>query len=433
MKVSLPYGRRRIEVDIPDENLAGVLVPHYPPPVENPASALGESLNGPLDCPPLGRLGQGRRSACLVIPDGTRPFPHAVILPPILATLSRAGVPRDGVTILVATGLHRAYERHELKYMGGYFLMGADVFGHCQVVNHLGRDLDSHVYLGTTQFGVPIHVDRRYLEADFRIVAGLVEPHFNAGYSGGRKLVCPGLCSVETIQALHATPFQAHPNAISGRLEGNPFHENALAAARMAPADFAVNVAINDRRQVTGIWSGDPESSHRAACEAVGAAVVAPLGELADIAVTSNAGHPLDCNLYQANKGMLAARPVVRPGGTVICAAACNEGLGSQEFAEVMLSHDSLVSLWADLRDPTYRAIDQWGAVKMAEAASYGEVMLLSELDDDLARRAFVTPVKSLEEGLERALAKHGPKARIVAIPDGPYVIAKYDSDATGT
>jgi lactate racemase len=233
MRVRLDYGRTGLEVELPDERVVGPLGIRAAEPVANVDARVRELLAAPIGTPPLAELARGRKSACILICDITRPVPNSVLLPPILETIEAAGIPRDRILILIATGLHRPNEGDELVE-----LVGPEIAANYRVENHHGKVLAEHTYLGTTAKGVPVWIDSRYIEADLKITTGLIEPHLMAGYSGGRKLICPGIAALETVKVWHGPDFLEHPKADCGFLEGNPVHEENTRIGRMAGCDF---------------------------------------------------------------------------------------------------------------------------------------------------------------------------------------------------
>lgn len=339
MRLTLRYGRRGLDVTLPDRNVAHVLRLNQLPPLHDPHQAVAAGLRQPLGSAPLADLARGRRDAVIVVSDLTRPVPNALLLPPVLQTLAEAGLPPARVLLLVATGLHRGNTPEELAEMLGPEVMASGV----RIENHIARDADSHVDLGVSPRGIPVRVDRRYVEADLKILTGLIEPHLMAGYSGGRKAICPGLCAAETIMAWHSPAMLDPPEACAGNLWRNPVHEEALAIADLAGgADFIINVVLDEARRVTGVYCGDMRPAHLAGMEQAErqAKVVVPAP--VDIVVTTAAGYPLDLTFYQGVKGMVAALPILKPGGTLIIAQENAEGLGGPEFTELILGEPDL-------------------------------------------------------------------------------------------
>jgi lactate racemase len=419
MKIQLDYGRDGLSVEVPNENLDAVLRLNPAPPVPDPTSVVQQSLENPIGSPPLAELARGRRSACVVISDITRPVPNRILLPPLLGCLETTGIPREQITILVATGTHRPSTSDELVEM-----VGERIAGEYRIVNHAARDRETHTRIGTGKNGTPFEVDRRYLEAELRITTALIEPHFMAGYSGGRKSVCPGICSMETVKTWHGPHFIGHPRSEAGVLDGNPLHEDAIEAARLAGTDFILDVALDEERRITGVFAGDVEAAWYAGVRHVERVVQAKLAAPADVVLTTSAGYPLDLTYYQAVKGMVGALPAVKEGGTIVLAARCAEGLGSREFADALLGHDDLEAFVQGLYEPGFFIPDQWEVQELAKARRKADILCFCEgIDSETLARCFVEPARSVEEGVRQALDRHGPGARLAVIPKGPYVV----------
>ncbi|GIX06724.1 MAG: hypothetical protein KatS3mg115_1127 [Candidatus Poribacteria bacterium] len=411
------YGRQGLEVEFPDDRTTVVrMKPSRPLP--DPQGAVWDALQHPIGTPSLSRLAQGRRDACVVISDITRPVPNRLILPPILQTLEEAGIPRERILILIATGIHRPNEGEELIE-----LVGEEIASQYRIENHYSGDLSSHKDLGPTSKGTPVLIDARYCEADLKITTALIEPHLMAGYSGGRKAICPGLASIETMKIMHGPGILEHPRSAPGILDGNPFHEEALEIARMAGCDFCLNVALDDQRRLIGVFAGEIDLAHRAGCAFVGERVTVPV-EPAEIVVTTSAGYPLDRSFYQAIKGPVGALEAVRPGGSILLLAECCEGVGSPPFEKLVRETPSLEQFVQDLYRPEKFVVDQWQLEELAKVARKASVYMYSEgIDPEVMKELFVTPVESPEAGIQQLLELHGPDARIIAIPEGPYVI----------
>jgi nickel-dependent lactate racemase len=354
----------------------------------------------------------------VVISDITRPVPNRLILPPILGTLESAGIRRQDILILIATGIHRPNEGEELVE-----LVGEEIASAYHVENHFSEDLASHRDLGLTSKGTRVLIDERYCEADLTVTTALIEPHLMAGYSGGRKAVCPGLASIETMKVMHGPGILEHPSASTGILDGNPFHEEALEIARMAGVDFNLNVALDENRDLIGVFAGDINDAHRAGCAFVEERVRVDV-DPAPIVVTTCAGHPLDTTFYQAIKGPVGALDAVQEGGSILLLSACGEGIGSGPFTKLMHDTTDLDDFVEGLYDPSKFVIDQWQLEELAKVTRKASVYCFTEgLEDEVLKRLFVTPVASPEEGLQRLLDHHGADARILAIPEGPYVM----------
>jgi lactate racemase len=386
------------------------------------------ALTLPIGTPPLLEIAHGRKNAVVVISDITRPVPNPVILPPILRTLEAAGIEREKILILIATGMHRPNEGVELIE-----LVGEEIAASYRVENHAGTDLASHVDLGVSEEGVPLLVDRRYLDADLRILTGLIEPHLMAGYSGGRKAVLPGVCSLETMKVMHGYKMIQDPLTVVGRLDDNPFHLTALKLARQVGVDFIVNVTLNENREISGVFAGDLDLAHRAGVSEMEAFVVEEVEDPVDIVVTSGGGYPLDLTFYQAIKGLVAAKNILKPGGTLILAAELGEGMGSVSFQELVDEMTNPEEFLESLKGPGYRQLDQWMLQDHCNVLIHaGDVLVFTDhLSEDWLSKALVCKIHSLDEGLKMAFESHGPMASVAVMPQGPYVIARV-SEAVG-
>lgn len=420
MKVHLRYGRAGLEVDVPNSTTTiDVLHMHEVPVVPQPQKVVEEQIEQPLGSPPLSELARGRDSACLVVSDITRPVPNKLLLPPVLRCLEANGIKRKNISILIATGLHRPNLGAELEE-----IIGADVAAHYNVVNHHARVDEEQNLIGEASNGAPAFIDKTYLQADLKILTGLIEPHLMAGYSGGRKLVCPGIAGWRTIKVFHSPALLEDARATNGVLDGNPVHNMSREIATMAGVDFILNVTLDEPRRITGVFAGEMEAAHLAGVEEVNKMVKVFIGEPADIVVTTSAGYPLDTTFYQAIKGLVGALPAVKRGGTMIMAASLSEGLGSPEFAQLCLEMGSVESFTQKLFDPNFFVFDQWQAEELVKVLRHCEVMIYSDgIDRDTLRKCLVTPIDSVEDGIRRALDKHGKNARIIVIPEGPYVL----------
>ena len=421
MRVHLEYGRTGLEVELPDQNVVGCLQYRAAKPLDNPTAAIQKVLASPTGTAPLKELARGRRNACVVISDVTRPVPNKILLPPILETLKAAGIPRQEILILIATGMHRPNEGDELVEMIGPFI--AENY---RVENHHGPVKDEHTYLGETTRGTPVWIDSRYIAADLKITTGLIEPHFMAGFSGGRKLICPGLAGLDTLKVWHGPDFLEHPNARTGCLDGNPVHEENTAIGRMAGCDFIVNVVIDAKRQILRVVAGDMVAAHLEGVAFAREPVTATIPEAVDIVVTTSAGYPLDTTFYQCVKGMVAALPIVKPGGTIILAASLSEGIGSPEFRQVIDENPTIEGFMERILAKRYFRMDQWQIEELAKAKRQAKIKVVSDgLSAETLRRLYVEPAATVEAAVADCLAEYGPDATIAVIPKGPYVLAE--------
>ncbi len=420
MRVELAYGRTGLTVELPDENFVKSLGYRPAEALADPVATLNERLRQPTGTRPLAELARGRKNACVLISDVTRPVPNKVILPLLLRVLEESGIARRDILILVATGLHRPNEGEELVEM-----VGRGIVDNYRIENHFGQRQEDHTYLGESPRGVPIWIDTRYIEADLRITTGLIEPHFMAGFSGGRKVICPGIAGLETIRVWHSPAFLEDPKAENGRLEGNPIHEENTWIALCAGCDFIVNAVIDSQRQILEIVAGDMIEAHQRGVDFVRPIVTDTVDEPVDIVVTSSAGYPLDVTFYQSVKGMVTALPVVKPGGTIIIAAAATEGVGSPEFLRLIDENPSLDIFMKKMLEEDYFVMDQWQLEELAKVRRKAKVRFVTDaIPADMVRRLYVEPAPSVEAAVADALEEYGPDAKIVAIPEGPYVLS---------
>jgi nickel-dependent lactate racemase len=419
MRIKLDYGRDGLDVDLPGDRVVGPLEIRPAAPLADPEAAVREALARPIGTKPLAELAKGRRDACILICDITRPVPNRLLLPPILRTLEEQGIARGAIRILVATGLHRPNEGAELEEM-----VGPDVFKHYRIENHFGKRLDDHEFLGVTPNDVPAYIDRRYVKADLKITTGLIEPHLMAGYSGGRKVICPGIAALETVKVWHGPRFLEHPKADCGFVDGNPVHEENTRIAKMAGCDFIVNVCLDGRRRVTWVGAGDMELAWRDGVRFVENVVRVPVQEPLDVVVTSAAGYPLDTTWYQAIKGLTGALPIVKQGGTIVLAASLTEGIGSPEFVQLLADNPDLGEFKRRILGKDYFVMDQWQLEEFAKVAARCRIKVVSHrIPAETLRGFHVEPAASVESAVAESLAEYGPAAKVAVIPKGPYVL----------
>jgi nickel-dependent lactate racemase len=424
MRVHFEYGRTGLDADLPDNLQIRTLAYKSCEPLADPLAELEKVLSKPTGTLPLRTLAQGRRDACILICDITRPVPNEMILRPVLDSLEAAGIPRDKITILIATGLHRPNEGEELLEM-----VGPRIAENYRIENHHGQVLSEHTYLGQSPRGVPIWLDSRYVSADLKLSVGLIEPHLMAGFSGGRKLICPGIAALETVQVWHGPDLLEHPKADCGILDGNPVHEENTWIAKRAGCDFIVNVVIDARRRPLKFVAGDMEQAFLEGVEFVRGVVTDTVNEPMDIVITSSAGYPLDTTFYQSVKGMAGALPIVKQGGTIILAASLTEGIGSHAFETLFREHQTLEGFVQRILNKDYFVMDQWQLEELAKVRRKAKVKMVSHgLNAETINSLFVESAESIEQALADSLAEYGPDARIAVIPKGPYVLAQLAS-----
>jgi nickel-dependent lactate racemase len=404
-------------VDLPQDRVT-VIEPVFRPAIADPHAALVAALRAPLGRPPLRELVKPGQTVAISVCDITRAQPRREMLAAIFEEMP--DIPAGDVTILIATGTHRDNTDEELEEMLGQY-----VVGRYKVINHDSRDREGLIGGGQTSSGVPVHLNRAWMYADVKITTGFVEPHFFAGFSGGPKMVAPGLASLETVMVLHDARRIAHPKATWGVTEGNPIHDDVREIATMTGVDFAVDVTLNHEQQITQVFTGELLAEHRAACQAAKRDAMRAVESPFDVVLTSNSGFPLDQNLYQAVKGMSAAALVVKPGGTIVCAAECRDGLPSHgSYGEVLASQPSPAKLLEMIQAPGYSRPDQWQVQIQAQIQLKAAVMVKTAgLTADAVRAAHFQPVDDVAEAVRDALQAAGPNATLCVLPHGPITI----------
>lgn len=427
MEVNLPCDHDRLAVHLPENARQRITLLTRPPAVAlgDPAAALAKALREPCAAPPLSELAKSKRSACIVISDITRPVPNRQLLPTLLETLEQAGVARESITILIATGMHRPNLGEELLE-----LVGAEIAARYRVINHDCHNRNSLRQVAVID-GWSIEVNRHYLEADLKILTGLIEPHPFAGYSGGGKSILPGISSFATMKFMHSYALVAHPQVGIGRLDENPFRHYVDQVSRAAGADFIVNVVIDSERRISGVFAGDVREAHRRGCAFAEQHAMVRTSRKADLLITTGGGAPLDNTLYQSIKGMAAARELVRPGGTVVLVAGCSEGLGSRHYCDLVKSVASPQEFNQRYSDPAHFAIDQWGAQCYFQSMEHLDTVYLysPRLTQEEISPFGMTKLPELIPGLERLLDAH---QSAYVIPDGPYIGCIYAPEHEG-
>lgn len=420
MKTLFAFGKHGITVTVPDGFDCQVVRSRAAQALDDAASALEAALDRPIHSEPLAKLAAGKRTAAISVCDITRPAPNRVTLPPLLRRLHAAGIPKDGITILIATGLHRAATREELD-----IILGPEIAASYKVVSHDARDFAAHRAVGTTRRGTPVYVDERFVAADLHITLGFIEPHIMLGFSGGRKLIVPGVAAQETIKVIHSPRFMREPLATEGSIEGNPLHEELLEAAALARHDFILDVTLTQERQISGVFAGHPVKAHAAGVEFLVSNSLTPLDGLVDAVITSSAGYPLDLTFYQCLKGLTAAQHIVKPGGKMLLLAECAEGIGSPEYARLLKGYRGHAEFLKEIENAPVE-IDQWQLEKLALAGLKHELLFYTpgaarEEQGSLGSLAFA----DVNEAVAALFSDLAPGARVALLPEGPYTFAR--------
>ena len=420
MRIHLAFGKTGLALDLPEGYRYRVLETRSAAPLPDPQGALEAALDEPIAAPGIEELAHGKRSAAISVCDITRPAPNRMTLPPLLARLERAGVPRDNIIILIATGLHRPASEAEIREICGERIAAA-----YRIENHHARDLAEHRPLGTTASGVPVHIDERFVSADLHITLGFIEPHMMLGYSGGRKLIAPGLAAQETIKVLHSPKFMRDARAVEGSIADNPLHRELLEIARMARHDFALDVALARDRSIAGIFAGRPEAAHARGVEFVSRLMLETLEEPVDAVITTSAGYPLDLTYYQSIKGITAASHILKPGGRILLLAACQEGAGAPEFSNMLLAGESETAFLDRIADAPV-IVDQWQLEKLALVTRRSRVWYyVPGLPAEYRSKLWGRCCASAEAAIRELTDGLAPGSAIGIIPEGPYVLAK--------
>ncbi|MCK6627313.1 MAG: nickel-dependent lactate racemase [Anaerolineae bacterium] len=419
MQVDLAYGQTGLTVELPDTS--DIISARFVPGLPDEAAALRAALRQPIGSAPLAAKVKPGDKVVIAHSDITRATPNDRILPVILAELAEAGIARQDITLLNALGTHRQQTEAELRTM-----LGHAIVDNYRCLQHNAYDDSILVSLGQTSFGYPVRINRHFMEADVRILTGFIEPHFFAGFSGGPKGVLPALAGAESVLTNHGRDMIAHPQATWGVTAGNPIWEEMREVALRTNPTFLLNVTLNNRREITGVFAGDLLAAHTAGCAFVREQAMVKVAEPYDVVITTNSGYPLDQNLYQAVKGMSAANQIVRAGGAIIVAAACADGLPNHGlYAQLLAEAGSPQGVLDMLARPGFSEQDQWQVQIQAMIQLRAEVHVYSDgLTDAQISGALFTPCRSIERTVACLQDRYGPQARLCAIPDGPQTIA---------
>ena len=406
-----------MSVDLPDEATT-VIQPRPRPALPDPHAALLRALRNPVGVRPLRDAAPRGATVGISVCDITRAQPRPQMLRAILEELPH--VRTEDITVFIATGTHRGNTAEEVEAM-----LGPELAGELRVVMHDSRDAGSLAHLGETSKGVPVWLNREWVESDFKITTGFVEPHFFAGFSGGPKMVAPGLAGLDTVMVLHDAKRIGHPRAVWGITEGNPVHDDVREISRLTGVDFAVDVTLNRNQQITAVFAGDLPAEHAAACEAARRDAMQPVAAPFDVVLTTNSGYPLDQNLYQSVKGMSAAAEVVKPGGHIICVAECRDGLPDHgAYAAILAEKGSPAELLDMINSPGYSTPDQWQVQIQAQIQMKANVSVVAGcLDAEQIRAAHFEPAEDAGQAVSQALAASGPGATLCVLPQGPQTI----------
>lgn len=418
MKAKLAYGKRGLRIRIPDGYHTDIIEPRWVEGLTDQAGAVRTALRSPIRHRPLRDLVKPGQQVGIIVSDITRPTPYPVILPVLLEELKR--IPPQNIRLLCATGTHRPTSPTELKQ-----ILGKEIIDTYRIIQNDARDPSQFIPVGNTSRGNEIHLHHELLACDWKILTGFIEPHFFMGFSGGGKAVMPGMAQLDTIRYNHSIAMLESENARWGITLGNPLWEDVQEAAEFLPGIFLLNVTLNKKKQITGVYAGSLRSAHKKGCAFAKETAMAPVQEPYDLVITSNSGHPLDLNIYQSVKGMSAAAQVVKEKGEILIAAECWDGIPANSGYERILSTvGSVAELQDYIRENEDQLQDTWQVFLQAIIQEKANVSLYTDkLDDATIRRALLNPVANPDGFIEKILVQKGPDVRICVLPEGPQTI----------
>lgn len=421
MKVRLPYGKTGLEVEVPED--ATVLLPEQVPPLPDPVEAIRQALASPIGSRPLQELVKPGDSVAIVFSDITRPTPNHIILPVLLEQLLASGIARQDITLINGLGMHRPNTREELET-----LLGRDILEGYRLIQHDATDQSQLSLVGKSSRGVEAWINVHYLRSAVKILTGFVEPHIFAGWSGGGKAVLPSVAGADAIISNHSGPMIAHPRATWCVGEGNPIFQEMREVALATQPTFLLNVTLDQEKRITGVFAGELVAAHDAGIDFARRVYIRPLPHEYDIAVTSQLGYPSDINLYQAMKGLSVAARAVRPGGAIILAAECADGLGLPHFRHLLDARDSPQALLEMIVDPSFRAYDQWGVQCLAMSEVKADCYLHAALSAEDVGRAHLKPAPDISQTLATLVEAYrgrngGREPRVLVLPYGQLTV----------
>jgi len=414
-KVKLAYGTTGMTIAVPDD--AVVIEPHHFAGLTDEQGAVAAALRKPTGTPPLRDMVGASAKVAIVISDITRPTPNEKLVPWVLAELSH--IPKDNFVIINGLGSHRANTREELIQM-----LGQQIVDTITIENHDAFDDTKLVKVCRNSYGSDVFLNKTYLESDFKIVIGFIEPHFFAGFSGGPKGISPAVAGIKTILDFHNAKMIGHPNSTWGLIDGNILQDAATQNCLAAKPDFMLNVTLNGAKEITNVFAGDVIGAHRVGCEFVKDNAMYAVDQPFDIVITTNSGYPLDQNLYQTVKGMSAAAQIVRQGGSIISVSECSDGVPNHgNYAKILQMRDTPQQLLDMINDPAFSMFDQWQVQVQAMIQLKADCYLYSTLDKDTVEKAKFTPINDVEKTLAELMTRYGPAPRVAVLPFGPLTI----------
>jgi lactate racemase len=415
MNVSLAYGKDSLTVDVPDS--AVIVAPRYIEGLTEDKQEVVNALRNPIGTPPLRDMVKNTDQVAIVISDITRPTPNHKLVPWLIEELPH--IPLENFVIINGTGTHRDQTREEFVEM-----LGEWVVENIRIINNHFQDKSSLVKVGESRFGCDVYLNKDYVEADFRIVTGFIEPHFFAGFSGGPKGIMPGIAGIETILTFHNARMIGDPLSTWGNMDGNPLQEMTREVNRMCKPHFMLNVALNGKKEITNAFAGDVFEAHAVGSEYVKEHAMHKCEQRFDVVITSNSGYPLDQNLYQTVKGISAAHKIVKKGGTIIAASECSDGIPNHgNYSKILQMRDTPEEILKMINEPSFQMFDQWQVQKQALILEWADVYVYSLLPEQVIERAMFKPTKNIEKTLAELSKKYGEQMTVAVMPLGPLTI----------
>lgn len=411
----LKYGKGALRIEVPDHST--IIEPRHTDSLVNEKEAVKRALRQPIGLPALKSMVKPTDKVAIVISDITRPTPNHKLIPWLLEELEH--VPSRQFVIINGTGTHRDQTRDEFVQM-----LGEDVVSRIRIINHHCHNPEELTRVGKSSFGCDVYLNKEYVEADFRIVTGFIEPHFFAGFSGGPKGIMPGIAGIETILTFHNARMIGDPLSTWGNLQRNPLQEMAGEVNQMCKPDFMLNVTLNGEKEITQVFAGELFEGHRQGCTFVKEHAMVPVYELFDVVVTSNSGYPLDQNLYQAVKGMSAAHKIVKQGGSILCASECSDGIPDHgNYAEILQMRSSSQEILELIHDPAFLKFDQWQVQKQAMIQMWANVYVYSSLPAQDIEKMMLKPMDDISAKLRELRKTYGEQMTVAVLPLGPLTI----------
>ncbi|WP_405103003.1 nickel-dependent lactate racemase [Oceanobacillus sp. FSL H7-0719] len=415
MKTELLYGKDGLTINLPDK--AFIIEPKNLPRLENEKENLLEAIRNPIGTRSLKEQVKATDTVAIVISDITRPTPNHILVPLLIEELDH--VPLENFVIINGTGTHRDQTREEFIEM-----LGEWAVNNIRIINNQCHDKDTHVNLGKSEFGCDIYLNKEYVEADFRIVTGFIEPHFFAGFSGGPKGIMPGIAGIETILTFHNARMIGDPLSTWGNMVNNPVQDMTREINSLCKPDFMLNVTLNREKEITSVFAGELYEAHDKGCAFAKEHAMFQCEERFDVVITSNSGYPLDQNLYQAVKGMSAAHKIVKEGGSIIIASECSDGLPNHgNYAKIFDMADTPQELLDLINHPEFEMFDQWQVQKQAVIQVWADVYVYSQLSDEQIKATMLNPTTDIEKTIDQLKKKYGDDMTVAVLPLGPLTI----------